>query len=73
MYPLNWTAKSDLSFLDGNNRTATGAAALFLLLNGRRLTASNTRLEDFTMRVVETKPGIAEMAAWLRHHSERTD
>ena len=60
-------------FIDGNKRTAISAAAMFLLLNGRRLIASNTQIEDFTMRVMETKPGIAECAAWLSHNSERTD
>jgi len=51
--------------------TPISAAALFLQLNGRRLTAGNTQLESFTMLVVETQPGIAESAAWFSQHSER--
>jgi death-on-curing protein len=58
-------------FIDGNKRTAISAAALFLQLNGRRLIAGNTQLESFTMLVVESKPGIAESAAWFGQHSER--
>lgn len=58
-------------FIDGNKRTAVSAAALFLQMNGSRLTASTAQLVDFAMRVVEEKPGIAEMAAWFSHHSER--
>jgi death-on-curing protein len=58
-------------FIDGNKRAGIGAAAVFLQLNGRRLTAGSAQLEAFTLRVTETKLQIAEMAAWFSHHSER--
>jgi death-on-curing protein len=50
-------------FVDGNKRTSITAAALFLVRNGYRLTATNPELEAFTCRVAETRPDIAD---WLQ-------
>ncbi|HXF69069.1 MAG TPA: type II toxin-antitoxin system death-on-curing family toxin [Thermoflexus sp.] len=58
-------------FVDGNKRTGIAAAALFLLQNGYRLTATNEELEAFTLYVAESKPEISEIAAWLKAHSAR--
>ena len=41
-------------FLDGNKRTDITAAGLFLQLNGYQLTASNDKLESFTLKVAST-------------------
>jgi death-on-curing protein len=38
-------------FVDGNKRVAVAAAELFLLINGRELTASDDELEDLTLGV----------------------
>ena len=56
-------------FGDGNKRTGIAAAALFLRQNGHRLTTTNEELEEFTLRVTESWPGVAEIAAWLKAHS----
>lgn len=60
-------------WVDGNKRTGIAATALFLRRNGVRLTATNAELETFTVHVAETRPGIAEIAAWLRAHSVPED
>lgn len=56
-------------FIDGNKRTGIAAAALFLRQNGHHLTATSEELEEFTLRVAESRPSIAEIAAWLHAHS----
>ena len=38
-------------FVDGNKRVAVAAAELFLLINGRELTASDDEVEDLTLGV----------------------
>ncbi|MFQ5343525.1 MAG: type II toxin-antitoxin system death-on-curing family toxin [Anaerolineae bacterium] len=60
-------------FVDGNKRTGITSAALFLRQNGCCLTASNTELESFTIRVAEFGPDLSEIAAWLQGHSTRDD
>jgi death-on-curing protein len=56
-------------FVDGNKRTAITAAALFLVQNGRHLTATNSEVEAFVLRVVEAEPDVADIAGWLQAHS----
>ncbi len=56
-------------FLDGNKRTGITAAALFLLRNGRRLTAGNDELERFTYQVVNDRLALAAMATWFTNYS----
>jgi len=58
--------------VDGNKRTGIATAALFLQVNGYRLTATNAELEAFTLRVTTTKPDLAEMFGWFRANSTRT-
>jgi len=58
-------------FVDGNKRTGIAAAALLLRRNGWRLKASNTELEDFTLRVADSKADIPQIALWLKKHSEK--
>jgi len=57
-------------FVDGNKRTGIAAAVLFLRQNGYRLAASNRELEAFTMDVACSRPEIAEIAAWLKMHTQ---
>ena len=52
-------------FLDGNKHTGITAAALFLLTNGRRLTADNAELERFTYAVTNGQIALEEMALWF--------
>ena len=56
-------------FVDGNKRTGIASGALFLVQNGRRLTAINSELELFTRQIAESKSDISEIAAWLETHS----
>ncbi len=56
-------------FVDGNKRTGITAAALFLVQNGRRLTATNAEVEAFVRRAVEAELDVAEIAEWLQAHS----
>lgn len=56
-------------FVDGNKRVGITAAAIFLHRNGRRLTASNAELEQFTLQVARSQLTTEEMATWLRSHS----
>lgn len=60
-------------FVDGNKRTGIAAAALFLRQNSYRLTATNEELEEFTLLVAESRPGISEIAAWLKTHTAPED
>jgi death-on-curing protein len=56
-------------FVDGNKRVGITAAGIFLRHNGYRLTASNTDLEHFTLRVARSETTVEEIADWLRRHS----
>ncbi len=56
-------------FVDGNKRTGITAAALFLMVNGYRLAATNPELDAFTRRVAEARPDLSEIADWLKAHS----
>jgi len=57
-------------FVDGNKRTAIASAAMFLLLNGRKLNATPDELQEFTLRVADRGATVDEVARWLREHSE---
>jgi death-on-curing protein len=58
-------------FIDGNKRTSISVAALFLQVNGYRLTATNLELEEFAVRVTTVKPRIEEIAEWFRGKTVR--
>jgi death-on-curing protein len=53
-------------FIDGNKRTGITAAAMFLRINGFRLTSSQTEMETFTLQVATSHPSIAELSIWLQ-------
>lgn len=59
------------AFIDGNKRIRISTAVLFLQVNGCRLTATNSELEEFTLRVTTMKPDIAEIAEWFRTRTTR--
>jgi death-on-curing protein len=58
-------------FIDGNKRTSIATAALFLQMNGYRLTATNAELEEFALCVTTAKPAIEEIAEWFRAKTTR--
>jgi death-on-curing protein len=58
-------------FIDGNKRASIATAALFLQVNGYRLTATNAELEGFTLHVTTAKPDLAEIAEWFRAKTTR--
>jgi death-on-curing protein len=58
-------------FIDGNKRTSISTAALFLQVNGYRLTATNSELEELAIRVTTVKPAIEEIAEWFRAKTAR--
>ena len=58
-------------FVDGNKRTGIVSTARFLFLNGFKLTASNSLLEKFVLKVVAKKVDLETIADWLKAHSKR--
>jgi death on curing protein len=58
-------------YVDGNKRNGITAAGLFLRINDFRLTASDSQLEDFTLKCAQGFISFKQMAAWLRDHSEK--
>ena len=59
-------------FVDGNKRTGITAAALFLLANGRQLTANPAELEEFTLQAATSHPDLPILADWLHRRSQNT-
>jgi death-on-curing protein len=57
------------AFLDGNKRTAVASAAQLLYLNGFELITSEKELESFTMKIVDERLGLDEIAKWLEKYS----
>lgn len=60
----------DHPFSDGNKRTGVTVCGIFLIRNGKKLTATSKELEDFTVKVATDHPDIPSIAAWLESHSE---
>jgi len=59
------------AFVDGNKRTALVATARFFWINGYDLSASNTAVERYILSLVQQKPGIGEIAQWLKKNSQK--
>ena len=57
------------AFIDGNKRTGITSAAMFMQINGYRITSSQQELESFTLQVATSHPPISELAEWLVNHS----
>ena len=55
-------------FLDGNKRTALASAEVFLLLNDRRLTATDEQFEELTRAVAAGGVSKKELIACFRRH-----
>lgn len=59
------------AFVDGNKRTAVAAAEIFLLLNDKRLAASDDQLEQMTVAVAEGTISKDETIAFFRKHTKK--
>jgi len=60
---------ADHAFIDGNKRTATTCTAVFLQLNGYKLTASPKVLEDFAVQIATDHLEIKAIAEWLEKYT----
>ncbi len=58
-------------FVDGNKRTAIGAAAAFLAKNGWSLKAKLEEVVAFPLAIEKTRPDIDTIALWLKEHSKK--
>jgi death on curing protein len=61
---------ADHIFVDGNKRTGTTLAGMFLVRNGMKLTASPEEFADFAVEIAVKHHDIATIAAWLEAHSK---
>ena len=59
-------------FVDGNKRTGTVAAIVFLALNGLEIEADEDAFGDLVIAVASGQADKASVAAFLRVHSEPT-
>ena len=57
-------------YVDGNKRAGFAAAATFLMLNGVRLTAPEKEAYEAVVAVVEGRFSEADLADWIRSHTE---
>ncbi len=57
-------------FIDGNKRVALLATGLFLLLNGKKLTASQANTTLAILGVASSEMSEAEFAGWVRLNSK---
>ena len=62
---------ADRIFVDGNKRTGTTLAALFLARCGRDLTATPKELEDFAVDVAVKHLDVEAIAAWFEARSQQ--
>lgn len=62
---------ADHPFIDGNKRTAMLTGLTFLELNELSFVAEIGELEDFAVSVTTDRLEVAEIAAWLKSHSQK--
>jgi len=55
-------------FVDGNKRTAVQAVAIFLELNGYKVTWGYETQYPFVLEVAQGKHDVPEIAEWLARH-----
>ena len=55
-------------FVDGDKRTGTVAAIVFLDLNGKQLNCTEDELEELVLAVAEGETDKSEITAFLRRH-----
>ena len=56
-------------FVDGNKRTAIAAGALFLRVNGYRLSVDNSEMVRFTIACVLNQQTLEEITTWFTKYS----
>lgn len=56
-------------FVDGNKRTGTVAAIVFLELNGVEVEVNDDALVDLVLSVAKGETGKAEIATFFRRHA----
>jgi death-on-curing protein len=56
-------------FIDGNKRTGTATALVFLHLNGQEIDSESAPLYDLVIGVAESRVEKEEVAAFFRHHA----
>lgn len=62
---------ADHPFVDGNKRTGTVVAAMFLVKNGYKIQANKGELEDFAVEVAVKQLSIERIARWLEKRSKK--
>ena len=55
--------------MDGNKRVAIAAGCLFLMLNGREITASEQEMERTAWALAVREIDLQQLADWFRQHS----
>jgi death on curing protein len=58
----------DHPFSDGNKRTAITVCGIFLMRNGKKLTATPKDLEDLAIKIAINHLEVKEIADWLKGH-----
>ena len=61
------------AFMDGNKRVGVTAAELFLRLNGYRLDADDSELEELTWTLARGELDAEALAIWFRQRISRED
>lgn len=57
-------------FVDGNKRTGTVCAIVFLKLNGINVKLSNETLADFVLAIAKGQKNKSEVTKFLKHNSD---
>lgn len=60
----------DHPFSDGNKRSGTTVAVIFMMRSGRKLTATPKELEDFAVQIAVERLDVPVIATWLQVHCE---
>ncbi len=58
-------------FIDGNKRTAITSSALFLQCNGYLLSASQKKMETFTLQMATGNASFHDAVAWFKKNSNK--
>jgi len=59
-------------FVDGNKRTGTVSALVFLEINGFRIVVNQNELVDISLNVVSKNMDVKSVAKWLQKNSKKT-
>ncbi len=56
-------------FIDGNKRAAISSAAMFLRINGYKLTVESEEMVRFTLACAQSQFSVEEISEWFRRYS----